>query len=225
MRVRLEMEARFDADALSSNVVGELRGATHPHEIVVIGAHLDSWDVGQGAQDDGAACCALLEAMRLLRALDLRPRRTIRVVLFTNEENGLAGAKAYEAAHRAEMPDHVAALEADGGIFRPHGVTSPPATDARGERVNARLAEVVALLAPLGATRRKDGGGGADIAPMAQHGVPQIGFDVDGRTYFDVHHTAADTLDKVSRRDLDDCVAALATLAYVLADMPERLRD
>lgn len=225
VKVRLEMEAHFEADAQSANVIGELRGSERPDEIVVIGGHLDSWDVGQGAQDDGAACCAIMESLRLIRSLGLRPRRTIRAVLFTNEENGAAGGRAYAEHHLSEMPDHVAAIEADSGIFRPLGFGSPKAEDERGARINARLAEVLSLLEPIGASRRKDGGGGADIGPMAVHGVPQIGFDVDGRTYFDFHHTEADTLDKVSKADLDLCVAALATTVFVLADMPERLRD
>ncbi len=223
--VRLDMEAHFAPDAQSANVIGELRGSELPNEVVVIGAHIDSWDVGQGAQDDGGACCAIMEALRLLKSLGLVPRRTIRAVLFTNEENGTAGGRAYAEHHKAEMPDHVAAIEADSGIFRPVGFGSPKAEDERGARINARLAQVLTLLEPIGASARKDGGGGADIGPMAVHGVPQIGFDVDGRTYFDFHHTEADTLDKVSKTDLDLCVAALATVVYVLADMPERLRD
>jgi hypothetical protein len=225
VNVRLEMEAHFAPDAQSANVIGELRGSELPDEVVVFGGHIDSWDVGQGAQDDGGACCAIMESLRLLKSLGLRPRRTIRAVLFTNEENGAAGGRAYAERHLAEMPNHVAAIEADSGIFRPIGFGSPKAEDERGARVNARLAEVLALLEPIGASRRKDGGGGADIGPMAVHGVPQIGFDVDGRTYFDFHHTEADTLDKVAKPDLDLCVAALATVVYVIADMPERLRD
>ena len=223
--VRLDMEAHFAPDAQSANVIGELRGSELPHEIVVFGGHLDTWDVGQGAQDDGGAVCAVMESLRLLRSLGLRPRRTIRAVLFTNEENGLAGGRGYAERHRAQMPDHVAAIEADSGTFQPLGFESLKAEDDRGARINARLDDIVTLLAPIGAARRKDGGGGADIGPMAVYGVPQISLDVDGRTYFDFHHTEADTLDKVSKTDLDRCTAALATLVYVLADMPERLRD
>jgi carboxypeptidase Q len=225
VRVRLTMGAHFKADAPSANVIGELRGSELPGEVVVVGAHLDSWDVGQGAQDDGGPCVAIMEALRILKSLGLTPRRTIRAVLFTNEENGIAGGRSYAERHAAELADHVAAIEADSGVFRPVGLGSPKSEDARTARINARLAEVVALLAPMGAARRRDGGGGADIAPMAPAGVPQISLDVDGRTYFDYHHTAADTLDKVSREELDLCVAALATVAYVLADMPDRLAD
>src|SRR5262249_53267116 len=149
------------------------------------------------------------------------PRRTIRAVLFTNEENGIGGGRAYADRHRDEMPGHVASIEADSGIFRPLGFESTKAEDARGARINARLADGLTVLEPIGASRRKDGGGGADIGPMASYGVPQISLDVEGGTYFDYHHTEADTLDKVAKQDLDLCTAALATVVYVLADMPE----
>jgi carboxypeptidase Q len=225
VKVNLSMEARFAPDAESANVIGELRGSEKPDEVVVVGGHLDSWDVGQGAQDDGGPATACMEALRILKSLGLRPRRTIRVVLFVNEENGVAGGRAYADRHRDEMPNHVAAIEADSGAFRPLGFGSPKATDEKSARLNARLADVISLLAPIGATRRADGGGGADIGPMATFGVPQIGLDVDERTYFDYHHTESDTLDKVSKDDLDLCVAALATTVYVLADMEERVGD
>ena len=225
VRVRLEMEAHFGPDAESANVVGELRGRERPQEIVVFGGHLDSWDVGQGAQDDGGACCAIMESLRLLKSLGLTPRRTIRAVLFTNEENGIGGGRAYAERHREAMPDHVAAIEADSGMFRPLGFESPKTEDEKSARINARLEAVLSLLEPIGASRRKDGGGGADIGPMAAYGVPQISLDVEGSRYFDYHHTEADTLDKVSKEDLDLCTAALATVVYVLADMPESLRE
>src|SRR5262245_55779726 len=225
VKVRLQMEAHFGPDVESANVIGELRGAELPEQVVVFGGHLDSWDVGQGAQDAGGACCAVMESLRLLKSLGLTPRRTIRAVLFTNEENGIGGGRAYAERHREAMPNHVAALEADSGVFRPVGFQSPAADDARSARINARLEAVLSLLEPIGASRRKDGGGGADIGPMASYGVPQISLDVEGSTYFDYHHTEADTLDKVKKEELDLCVAALATVVYVLADMPESLRE
>ncbi len=225
VKVRLAMEAHFAPDAESANVVAEIRGSEKPDEVVVFGGHLDSWDVGQGAQDDGGPAMAVMESMRILKSLGLRPRRTIRAVLFVNEENGLAGGRAYADRHRDELKDHVAAIEADSGAFRPLGFTSSKATDERSARMNARLADVLTLLAPIGATRRRDDGGGADIGPMSTSGVPQIGLMVDERTYFDYHHTESDTLDKVSKDDLDLCVATLATTVYVLADMDERVGD
>jgi len=223
--VRLSMEARFGPDVASANVVGEILGSEDPGEVVVMGGHLDSWDVGQGAHDDGGSCVAAMEALRLIRSLGLRPRRTLRVVLWVNEENGLRGARAYAEAHAAELKDHVAAIEADSGSYRPLGFTTPPAKDARGERMRARLREVVALLDPVGAGALLDGGGGADIGPMEPAGVPQIGLMVDESRYFDIHHTEADTFDKVVKEELDLCAAALAVVGFVIADMPERLVD
>lgn len=223
VRVRLRMEARFEGDADSANVIAEIRGRERPGEIVLLAAHLDSWDVGQGAQDDGGGCVAVMDAMRAIRASGLVPRRTIRAVLFTNEENGLRGALDYALRHEDELKDHVAAIEADSGTYAPLGVTTPAARDERQALVRSRLEDVLTLLAPIGATRVRDGGGGADIGPLAPAGVPQIGLDVEGSRYFDVHHTHADTLDKVDPKDLEDCTAVLAVLAYVLADAPERL--
>lgn len=220
VRVRLTMEARDEPDVPSANVVADLRGSERPDEIVVVGAHLDSWDVGQGAHDDGANCVAVMEALSVLRRLGLRPRRTIRAVLFVNEENGLRGAIGYATLHRDELPRHVAAIEADAGCFRPLGFTTPKATDERQAQFRARMEDLLSLLEPLGASRLRDGGGGADIGLMAPAGVPQLGLDVDGRTYFDVHHTHADTFDKVAKADLDRVAAVLAVTAYVLADAP-----
>jgi len=232
VRVAMALGSRFEDDVPSANVVGEIRGSERPEEVVVFGGHLDSWDVGQGAHDDGGPCVAAMEAMRILRTLGLRPRRTIRVVLFTNEENGLRGGKAYAKDHEKELEKHVAAIEADSGAFRPLGFSTPaapadatPEEKARFDRIRARLREAVALLAPVGAGTLGEGGGGADIGPMAPAGVPQIGLDVDMATYFDIHHTDADTFDKVVKEDLDLCAGVLAALVYVLADMPESLRE
>ena len=228
VRVGMTLRCGFAEDALSANVVGEIRGSERPEEIVLLGGHLDSWDVGQGAHDDGGPCVAVMEAMRILKSLDLGPRRTIRAVLFTNEENGLRGGRKYAADHADEASRHVAAIEADSGAFRPLGFTTPapkpemePEKRARLERVNGRLRDVVALLDGVGAGRLEDGGGGADIGPLEPAGVPQIGLMVDMATYFDIHHTAADTFDKVKKEELDLCAGVLAVVAYVLADMPE----
>ena len=213
VQVTLTMGARQDPDVASANVLAELRGRERPDELVVIGAHLDSWDVGQGAHDDGAGVVHVMQALTTLRALGLTPRRTIRVVLFTNEENGLRGGRAYAVAHGGEH--HVAALETDSGGFAPRGFRVDTHGDAA---VRARLDEIASLLAPLGATTLEDGEGGADISPLTEAGVLGLGLSVDGRTYFDIHHTAADTLDKVDPQALADGVAAIAVMAYVLAD-------
>jgi carboxypeptidase Q len=220
--IRLRGEGKMLPDVASANVIGELRGRERPDEIVVIGAHIDSWDVGQGAHDDGAGVVVMMQALTTIRKLGLTPRRTIRVVLFTNEENGLRGGNAYAKDHAAELPNTVLAMEADSGGYAPRGFGVRARPEVR-DRVKARVTDIAALLAPIKASRVAFGHGGADIGPMAPAGVPLAGLDTDGRTYFDIHHTEADTLDKVDPAALAANVAAVATLAYVVADMPERL--
>lgn len=225
VRVRLEMGARNLPETLSHNVIGEIRGRERPNEVVVIGGHLDSWDVGQGAHDDGGGCVMAMEAVNVLRKLGLIPRRTIRVVLWTNEENGLRGAKQYAADHAEELARHVAAIESDSGVFRPTGYSVQCADAAREARAAEQLGVLLALLEPLEATNVTTGHAGADIGVMKDAGVVLLGHQVDGSTYFDYHHTPADTLDKVDPADLSRNVAALATLAYVLADMDGQLGE
>ncbi len=214
VRVRLRLGARTLPDKPSANVIAELRGRDKPDEIVVIGAHIDSWDVGQGAHDDGTGCVTMMHALTVLRKLGLRPRRTIRVVLFTNEENGGRGSAAYATRHASEIPKHVLAVESDGGGFAPRGFRVQGAAGAL-----ATTKEIVGLLGSVGATRARQGYGGADIGPLARRGVPALGLWVDGSRYFDYHHTHADTFDKVDAGDLAKNVAAVAVLAYVVADM------
>jgi carboxypeptidase Q len=209
-------------DAASANVIGELRGRELPDEVVVIGGHIDSWDVGQGAHDDGAGAVITMQALTTLRKLGLVPRRTVRVVLFTNEENGLRGGRAYAKDHEAELARTVLALESDSGGFAPRGFSVQTKPEVQ-DRVAARVREIAGLLGAIGATRVTTGHGGADIGPMVPSGVPTLGLDTDGRTYFDIHHTDADTLDKVDPAALADDVAAVAALAYVAADLPDRV--
>jgi carboxypeptidase Q len=217
IQLRLKMEAKFLPDAESANVIAELKGSERPDEIVLIGGHYDSWDVGQGAHDDGGSCIAAWEAIRLLKELGLRPRRTIRVVLYTNEENGLRGGTAYRDAHRAELSKHILAIEADSGIYRPEGI---------GLAANApllarsNLQEIAKLLAGIDADRIGASGGGADIGPITREGVLGANLDVEGSRYFEIHHTEADTLDKINPRDLALCVATMAVFAYTVADLP-----
>lgn len=221
IQLRLKMEAKFLPDAESANVIAELKGSERPDEIVLIGGHYDSWDVGQGAHDDGGSCIAAWEAIRLLKELGLRPRRTIRVVLYTNEENGLRGGNAYRDAHRAELAKHVLAIEADSGIYRPEGI---------GLAANApllarsNLQEIAKLLAGIDADRIGASGGGADIGPITREGVLGANLDVEGSRYFEIHHTEADTLDKINPRDLALCVATMAVFAYTVADIPDSIR-
>jgi Zn-dependent M28 family amino/carboxypeptidase len=218
VRIHLEMGARMLPDAPSANVLAEIRGRELPQEIVVIGAHLDSWDVGTGAHDDGAGCAIVMEAMRLLVKQGLRPRRTIRAILFTNEENGLRGGKAYAERYEDQMPNHVAAIESDLGGAPPVGFG---VTAGRGaEEIVGRIA---ARLSVVGADRVFPFGGGADISPMKKYGVPQIGQYPDSNDYFDYHHTEADTLDKVDPAALDRNVAAMALMAYELANLDRSL--
>jgi carboxypeptidase Q len=219
--VELRMEAHFDPDAESANVIGELRGRTNPDEIVVVSGHLDSWDVGAGATDDGGGCIVTWEALRLMKALNLRPRRTVRVVLWTNEENGGRGGLAYRDQHRAELSKHVMMLESDGGVFRPLGFGFSGSDRAR-ETVRA----IASLLTGIGANQISTGGGGADIGPSLQEGhIPGMSLDVDGSKYFLIHHTQADTIDKIDPVEMAKCAAAVAVMAYVIADLPKRLGE
>lgn len=214
VRVRLEMNSRMLPDAKSANVIGEIPGRERPDEIVVIGGHIDSWDVGQGAQDDGSGVVAAMQAAALIHKLGFRPRRTIRVVLWTNEENGLAGARAYRVWAGDSVKRHIAAIEMDGGAETPlgFGVSGP---------LFARATEIGKLLDSIGAGAIMRGGGGADISPLMRDGVPGLALRTTGEHYFDWHHTAADTVDKVDPEDLRRCTAAMAVMAYVLADMPD----
>jgi len=218
IRLTLRMEAQTLPDAPSRNVVAELRGSERPDEIVVMGGHIDSWDVGSGAMDDGGGVVIAWEALRLMKELGLRPRRTIRVVGWTNEENGLRGGTAYRDAHQGELDKHVVAIESDGGVFRPVGFGFTGSDAAR-----AILKDVVALLKPIGADTLLAQGGGADIGPIMQRGVPGMSHVVDGTKYFWYHHTDADTPDKLDPAEVGRNVAAMAVVAYVIADLPEKL--
>ncbi len=218
VRLRLRLSCRTLDPVSSFNVVGELRGRERPDEVVLVGAHLDAWDVGQGAHDDGAGSVQTLEALRLLRVLDLRPRRTVRCVLFMNEENGLAGARAYLETHADEMEQHVLALETDRGGFSPRGFTTTFEGAAFEE-----LEELVRLLDRTGADRLFPGGAGPDVAVLAPRGVPLAGLYTDPQRYFDVHHSSADTLEAVHPRELELGAAALASLAWLVAERSEPL--
>ncbi len=213
--VRLKMSARTRPDVKSRNVIAELRGREKPDEVIVIGGHIDSWDVGQGAQDDGGGCVAAWEAIRLMKSLGLRPRRTIRLVLWTNEETGGAGARAYKKTHLEELPKHVAAMESDSGTFAPTGIAftgsraARPVIQALGAFLGSRL----------NAGKVEEGAGEMDIAPLLEEGVPNLGLRVQRERYFWYHHTPADTVDKVDPADLARCTAVMAATAYTLAEL------
>jgi carboxypeptidase Q len=216
--VNLELSCVDGGMAPSSNVIAEITGRERPEEIVVVGGHLDSWDVGTGASDDGVGVVCSMEVIRLLKQLDLRPRRTIRCVLFMNEENGLAGGNQYAKDHEREMDRHVAAIEMDGGAF---GFSGFGVSAGKGGRDTVE--QLLAPLRVLGKFEIGPSGGGADIGPMAKFGVPLIGVNSDGKTYFKYHHTEADTVDKVDPQELARHAAALTALTFALADMAEPL--
>jgi carboxypeptidase Q len=216
IEVLLKMQAETLPDAPSRNVVAEVTGSEHPEEVVVLGGHTDSWDVGQGAMDDGGGVVAAWEAVRLIKELGLRPRRTIRVVGWVNEENGGAGGRQYVQDHGDER--HVLAIESDAGVFSPLGFGFTGSD--RGFAVVSRAGR---LLERIGAGTITRGGGGADIAPLMETGVPGMGLVVDDARYFWYHHSDGDTLDKLDPDEMARCVAAMAVMAYVVADLPEAL--
>lgn len=218
IRVRLYMEAQFEPDAESFNVIGELTGREFPNELVVIGCHFDSWDVGTGASDDAGGCIVTWDALRLMKTLNLRPRRTVRVVLWTNEENGMRGGNAYRDMHMAELKDHVLLMESDGGVFDPAGFGFTGPDPAR-----AQVTAIASLLTSLGAGTIAPSGGGADIGPAGQAGnIPMMSHLVKG-DYFLIHHTPADTIDRITPKQMSDNAAAIAVMTYVVAEMPQRL--
>jgi carboxypeptidase Q len=219
VRLRLTMDAQTLPDAESANIVAEVRGRERPDEIVVVGGHLDSWDVGTGAIDDGGGCIVTWDALRLMVALDLRPRRTVRLVLFTNEENGLRGGLAYRDQHRDELANHVLMFESDSGVFRPHGFGFSGPPHAR------QIVEAIAgLLRGIGAHHVGPSGGGADIGPSVQAArMPAMSLDVEQADYFLYHHTEADTVDKLDPVEVATCAAAVAVMAWVVAELPQRL--
>jgi len=214
VRVTFRQTCRTLPDAESANTIGEIRGSEKPDEVVVIGGHLDSWDVGTGAHDDGAGCAISMEAIRLIHALGLKPKRTIRAVLFTNEENGLRGGKAYAATYGADLSRHVAAIESDSGGARPLGFGV-----SAGLGGVAIVKGLAAPLATFAADEVTEGGGGADVSPMAEAGVPMLGLRQDATHYFDVHHTMADTIDKIDAHDLAMNATAMAVMAWRLANL------
>jgi carboxypeptidase Q len=219
VRLKLTMEAHVLPDADSANVVGELRGRELPNEVVVIGGHFDSWDVGTGSTDDGGGCIATWEALRIMKKLNLRPRRTVRVVLWTNEENGGRGGVAYRDQHLAELSSHVMMMESDGGVFRPTGFGFSGTEAGR-----TRVRDIATLLAGIHAEAIGASGGGADIGPSVQQaGIPALSLEVEGN-YFLIHHTPADTIDKIDPLDIARSSAAIAVMTYVIAEMPDRLR-
>ncbi len=218
--VHLTMGARTLPDVPSRDIVAEIRGSERPDEVVVLGGHIDSWDVGQGAMDDGGGAVVSWEALRLMKRLGLRPRRTVRVVLWTNEEQSGTGGRAYADAVAGDgsLAGHVLAIESDDGVFAPRGFGFTGSDEAL-----STVQAIGSLLQRIDANQIVRGGGGADIAPLMREGVPGMGLNVDGTRYFWYHHTNADTLDKLDPHDVALCVATMAVMAYVVADLPAAL--
>ena len=238
VKVHLDMEAHMEADAPSANIMGEIVGTEHPEEVVVLGGHIDSWDVGQGAQDDGSGIMATLEAVNLIKKSGLAPKRTIRIVFWVNEENGDAGGIAYRKALGDKVLNQVAAIEMDGGAETPVGYgygsggrrrsmpglpAGPPELSPEEQHSLELLRDIATLLKPVGADTIRPGGGGSDIEPLMLAGVPGLGEMTTAAHYFDWHHTEADTLDKVDPVEFRKNIASLAVMTYILADMPEKL--
>jgi carboxypeptidase Q len=206
-------------DAVSYNVIADLKGSEHPEQIVIVSGHLDSWDLGRGAIDDGAGVVVAMQTAQLLKQLKLRPKRTIRIIAWMNEENGQMGARTYAQDHKDDFANHFAAIECDLGAGHPLGFY------AQGK------AELLTVLQPLATTLQSQGAGvtrmveetGTDVAPLGEAGVPTFAPIQDSRTYFNYHHTAADTLDKVNPKELQENCALVAALAYTLASMPQAL--
>ena len=219
VRMHLVLTPQQLPDALSYNVIGDLKGSERPEQIVIVSGHLDSWDLGTGAIDDGAGVAVAMQTANLVRQLGLRPRRTLRIIAWMNEENGGMGAKAYDQEHRTEIANHFAAIETDLGAGHPLGIYM------------AGKPELKAFLEPVAKVLRASGAGllqardevGSDIDPLCKRGVPNFSPIQDNRFYFNYHHTAADTLDKIVPRELAENAAINAVLAYALANLEQPL--
>ena len=219
--LRTEPEARFSftttcqtlAPVTSHNVMGELRGSARPDEVIVVGGHIDSWDLSEGAHDDGAGCAQSIEALRLIRGLGLKPKRTIRAVLFMDEENGGTGGRDYARAESRKGERHIAAIESDRGGFLPIGM----GVGAKGEAL-ARIQAWEPLFQRIGLQWIRPGGGGVDIGPLGASGTILMGPVPNSQRYFDVHHSGTDTLDKVNPRELQLGANIMALMAYLLSE-------
>ncbi|HKN34475.1 MAG TPA: M20/M25/M40 family metallo-hydrolase [Terriglobales bacterium] len=220
VQLHLTLTPQTFPEIVSHNVVADLKGSEHPEQVVVVSGHLDSWDLGTGAIDDGAGVAVAMEAAHLIEELHLHPKRTIRVIAWMDEENGGRGHDAYAKQHAAEMPNHAAAIESDLGAGHPMGFVvkiNPSAAPL--------LRPMLEVLRSTGCTalRQTDYSPGSDISPLVKAGVPGFAPMQDSRTYFNYHHTAADTLDKIVPRELQENAAATAVLAYTLANLPQTL--
>lgn len=214
VEVAIETHCQTLPDKPSHNVIGEIIGSTYPEKIILVGGHLDSWDIGGGAHDDGAGCVHVMEVLHTMKTLGYQPKHTIRCVLFMNEENGLGGGTAYADASNAAGEFHMAALESDAGGFTPRGFSVDGDNSIFAEKFKA-MTDWLPLLEPFGLSLSK-GGGGADINPLKSQKGVLIGFRPDSQRYFDFHHTADDTIDAVNQRELEMGAAAITSLIYLI---------
>lgn len=214
VKVFMRNTSRMLKSKMSHNVVGEIKGSTHPDEIILVGGHIDSWDVGEGAHDDGAGCVHSMDALRILLAKGYKPKRTLRVVLFMNEENGLGGGNAYAAISNEKKEFHLAAIESDAGGFSPRSFSCDASDEAFTPRFK-KLLEKFDYLEPYGLGIEK-GGSGADISPLKSQNGLLVGLRPDSQRYFDYHHTTIDTFDKINHRELQLGAAAMASLVYLI---------
>lgn len=220
VRLRLTLTPQTLPDVESYNVIADLKGSEHPEQVIIVSGHLDSWDLGTGAIDDGAGVAVAMEAIQLIKRLGLRPKRTIRMIAWMNEENGLMGGRTYANDHKQEVADHVAAIESDLGAGHPVGFSAHVA--AKGLDMLRPIATVLQA-SGAGIITQSQNAEGADVSPLDAAGVPTLAPIQDNRTYFDYHHTAADTLDKVVPRELAENAAVVAVLAYAIANLAEPL--
>jgi hypothetical protein len=220
VRMHLTLTPQKLPDATGYNVIADLKGSEHPEQVVVVSGHLDSWDLGTGAIDDGAGVAVAMEAAELLQKLHLRPKRTLRVIAWMDEESGSSGSAAYTKDHSTDFANHVAAIESDAGAAHPLGFDGKMSAHA-----TEILRPALNVLQSIGANilRESTYPPGADIAALSESGVPALGILQDGRTYFHYHHTAADTLDKIVPSELRENAAAMAVMGYALASMKNPL--
>lgn len=211
VRLRLSMEAKMQDDKLSHNIIIEVPGTELPGEIVVMGGHIDAWDVGTGAMDDGSGCFVTWRALEAIRSMKKKPKRTIRVVFWTNEENGLRGGQKYAELTSGEK--HILAMEVDGGTFSPRGFSGNVEGDLKTD-----VETIMKYTGRVGASTLEEGEGGADTSPLQAKGVPVLELVVDITKYFWYHHTEADTPDKLDPRELNDCAFAMAVMAWGVAN-------
>lgn len=214
MTIKMQMSSKLVSDRWSRNIIAELRGSTYPDEIVLLGGHIDSWDVGQGAHDDAGGCLASWEAVRLIKKLNFKPKRTIRCVLWTNEENGGRGSIAYRDMHLDELDKHIVTIVSDMGVFAPEGFAF--SGSAKAKKV---IEKISVLMKPINANKLIENGRTSDVLILNGEGIPSLSLFVDNPKYFLYQHSSADTFDKVDFHEFNKCVSALSIMAYVIADL------